>query len=151
MRNLGISEEGFSRLARVTGQAANWQSRFNDASGAAEQAPGQAGSIDGVNAAEIQQWIDYLEALNPAESLENLQAWVEYLNSELEALKAGGGAQQPPIDYSGAEDAFSGQSSPQTQGPQDSSIWNSIKNYINKDVSQQTPRSDIKNNPQVYY
>lgn len=160
MRSLGISEAGFARLARVTGQAANWQSRFDEAAGgAAEPAAGGAASTGEIDTSEIQGWIDYFAGLQPEESFNNLQAWIEYLNAELETLKAGVANQmkQPDYpDYGAAEDAFSGQPGAQ-QTPQqqtnmtNDSVWNSIKNYFNKDVKEQVPRQQLSDDVRYGY
>jgi hypothetical protein len=145
---LGISEAGLKRIARSVKQGQQWQSRFDSPSGGVE-----------TSTAEIQQWIqqinteiESLKALQPAESFQNLQSWIEYLNTELEGMKASMQS-QVPVDYEGAEAAFSGEAPATTQQitPSDPSMWESIKKWINQDVAQQVPRSQYSQNPNTYY
>lgn len=120
---LGISNDGLNRIARKTGQS-NWRQRFDS--------PPQVQS-NAVDAGELKKYVDYIMSLQPAESIQNLQSWVEYLNSELEAVKTD--LQKQPVntqDWAAAEEEFGGeQPAQQTQQQNYPTVWESVKDMFN--------------------
>lgn len=104
-----------------------WRQRFDSPT----QKPAQQSQQAGFDPNEIKQYVDYLRSLNPEESIQNLNAWIEYLNSELEKVKqtvqqSGQGVN--PQDWSAAEDEFGGGAEPQQQSYP--TVWESFRDMF---------------------